>query len=263
MNTARILEWNAWYHLLNCGFPLKAAGETDFPCMSGTRVGQGRTYVQLGKQNRIDYPQWCEGLARGKSYVSDGYAHALEFNVNGKMPGDEVLLAQPGKVTIKAKVAFSRETPFETPYGSVIPIEGRRAVGNTVVFHETRSMEPMYQRGKRLVELIVNGRVADSREVAADGKEHLVEFTVPIDRSSWVALRHFPQMHTNPVNVLIGGKPIRASSGSALWAIACIDQLWRVRHLRIDEAERADAEKAYEAARVIYRRIAKEARDDE
>jgi hypothetical protein len=49
MDTARLLEWNAWYHLMNCGFPLKCAGETDFPCMSGTRVGQGRTYVQLGK----------------------------------------------------------------------------------------------------------------------------------------------------------------------------------------------------------------------
>ena len=42
MDTPRIAEWNCWYHLLNCGFPLKVSGETDFPCMSGTRVGQGR-----------------------------------------------------------------------------------------------------------------------------------------------------------------------------------------------------------------------------
>ena len=46
MDTARLLEWNCWYHLMNCGFPLKVSGETDFPCMSGTRVGQGRVYVQ-------------------------------------------------------------------------------------------------------------------------------------------------------------------------------------------------------------------------
>src|SRR5256886_8505634 len=76
MDTARLLEWNCWYHLLNCGFPLKAAGETDFPCMSGTRVGQGRVYVQLGNVERIDFRKWVEGLARGRSYVSDGYAHA-------------------------------------------------------------------------------------------------------------------------------------------------------------------------------------------
>lgn len=34
MDTARLREWNCWYHLLNCGFPVKVSGETDFPCMS-------------------------------------------------------------------------------------------------------------------------------------------------------------------------------------------------------------------------------------
>ena len=34
MDTERIPELNTWYHLLNCGFPLKLSGETDFPCMS-------------------------------------------------------------------------------------------------------------------------------------------------------------------------------------------------------------------------------------
>ena len=109
-----------------------------------------------------------------------------------------------------------------------------------------------------LVELVVNDRMADNQVVAADGKEHVVQFTIPIGRSSWIALREFPQLHTNPVNVLIGGKPIRTSRQSALWAIACIDQLWRVRHLAISEAERGEAAKAYEKAREIYRRIAHE-----
>jgi hypothetical protein len=105
MDTARLLEWNCWYHLLNCGFPLKAAGETDFPCMSGTRVGQGRSYVQLGKVERIDFKAWCEGLVRGRSYVSDGYAHALEFTVNGKSAGGDVQLTRPEAVKIRTKVA--------------------------------------------------------------------------------------------------------------------------------------------------------------
>jgi hypothetical protein len=87
MDTPRLVEWNCWYHLLNCGLPIKVSGETDFPCMSGTRVGQGRSYVQLGKVDRIDYRVWCEGLARGRSYASDGYAHALRFTVDGVSPG--------------------------------------------------------------------------------------------------------------------------------------------------------------------------------
>ncbi len=258
MDTERLAEWNAWYHLMNCGLPLKVSGETDFPCMSSTRVGQGRVYVQLGAVRRVDYAAWCEGLARGRSYVSDGYAHALHFSVAGRTPGDEVALAAPGNVAVKASVAFSPETPLEPPYGGAIPTGGRRVTGDTRIIHETASLDPLYQRQRRLVELVVNGRVVASREVPADGREHALEFTVPIERSSWVALRQFPQLHTNPVNVLVGGRPIRASRASAQWAIGCIDQLWRVRGARIAAAERPAAEGAYEEARAIYRSIAAE-----
>ena len=258
MDTDRLREWNAWYHLLNAGFPVKASGETDFPCMSGTRVGQGRSYVQLGAGGRLDYPQWCRGIARGGSYVSDGYAHALGFTVNGTSSGAELRLAEPGRVTVRARVAFSPETPLEPPYGGAVPVGGRRHAGDTVIMREVQSLDPVYQRGQRLVELIVNGRVAASREVPADGREHGVEFAVEIERSSWVAVRQFPQLHTNPVNVLVAGTPIRASRESAQWAIACIDQLWRVRASRIAPGERAEAERAYDEAKALYRRIAAE-----
>ena len=258
MDTDRIREWNAWYHLMNAGLPVKASGETDFPCMSGTRVGQGRSYVQLGKSGPVDYRQWCAGIARGRSYVSDGYAHAFDFTVNGKTSGDEIQLTKPANVTVNAKVAFSPETPIEPAYGGVIPVGGPRHVGDTVIKRESLSLDPLYQRGQRLVEVVVNGRVAATREVAADGREHAVEFSVAVDRSSWIAVRQFPQLHTNPVSVLIGGKPIRASRESARWALACIDQLWRVRSSRISPTERPEAEKAYEEARGVYRRIAAE-----
>jgi len=259
MDTDRIREWNAWYHLLNTGIRLKASGETDFPCMSGTRVGQGRSYVFLGRRPQaIDYAQWIEGIARGRSYVSDGYAHAFDFSVNGKPTGEEVELARPASVAVKALVAFSPETPLEPAYGGVVPVGGRRFIGDTVIKREVQAADARYQHGQRLVEVVVNGRPVASREVAADGKEHAVEFSIPIERSSWVALREFPQLHTNPVNVTVARKPIRPSRDSALWAIACIEQLWRVRARRIAPAERADAERAYEAAKEFYRRIAAE-----
>ena len=258
MDTARLLEWNCWYHLMNCGFPLKVAGETDVPCMSGTRVGQGRTYVQLGRVERIDFAQWCEGLARGRSYVSDGYAHALEFSVNGQAPGGDVQLAQPGRVKIHAKVAFSSETPLEVAYGGAMPVGGQRLVGDTVNYHETTDAKP-FGGGKHKVELIVNGVPVASREVLADDQPHDVEFTADVTRSSWVALRHFPQLHTNPVNVLVAGQPIRASRQSARWCIGCIEQLWRVREKNIAPAERDEARQTFEAAKEIYRRIAADA----
>jgi hypothetical protein len=258
MDTDRISEWNAWYHLMNCGFPLSAAGETDFPCMSGTRVGQGRTYVQLGRPGRVDYRAWCEGLARGRSYVSDGYAHALEFRVNGTTPGNEVHLASPQDVTVQARVAFSPETPLEAPYGGVIPVGGRRFVGDTVIMREPQARDPLFERGQRLLELVVNGHVVGSRPLPADGREHDLQLTVRVERSSWVALRQFPQLHTNPVRVLVGGKPIRASRPSARWALGCVDQLWRARSGSIAPRERVDAQRAYDEARAIYLRIAEE-----
>jgi hypothetical protein len=206
MDTFREREWNCWYHVMNCGFPLKVSGETDFPCITGSRVGQGRVYVQLGKVDKIEFPAWAEGLAKGRSYVSDGYAHALEFTVDGKPAGDKVNLAKPGAVRVKAKVAFASALPLGTSQGGAAPS------GKT-----------------RLVEVVVNGRAVASKEVPADDQTHDLEFDVDIGRSSWLALRHFPQMHTNPVNVIVDNQPIRASRKSALWCIGTIEQLWRER----------------------------------
>jgi hypothetical protein len=259
MDTARLLEWNCWYHLMNCGFPLKLSGETDFPCMSGTRVGQGRVYVRLGRGvNQIDFARWCDGLAHGMGYVSDGFAHALEFAVDGKSYGEDVQLAQPDRVKIEAKVAFGAETPPEVPYGGAMPAGGARLVGDTVNYHDLTNDRP-FATGKRKVELVVNGRPVAWREVPADDQLHDLAFEVEITRSSWVALRQFPQLHTNPVNVIVAGRPIRASRESARWCKECIAQLWRVRGKTISAAEREEAQRTFESAKEIYRRIAAEA----
>jgi hypothetical protein len=261
MDTPRIAEWNMWYHILNCGFPLKVSGETDFPCMSGDRVGQGRVYVQLGNVKRLDFPAWCEALAKGRSYVSDGFAHALEFTVNGTAPGfGDVRLTQPGDVRIKAKVAFAPETPLTVAQGLKTPPSGKRWLGDTVNLHAPRSKE-IAQGGTRLIELVVNGRAIASQEVPADGQLHEVGFDVRIERSGWVTLRQFPQLHTNPVNILIGGQPIRASRASALWCIETIEQLWRTRQRVIPETERLAARTAFDDAIAKYQQIAAETQE--
>jgi hypothetical protein len=237
MDTDRTPEWNCWYQIMNCGFPLKVSGETDFPCISGSRVGQGRVYVQLGKTDKVDYSAWCKGIALGQSYVSDGYAHALEFNVNDVSPGfGEVKLDKARSVKVKAKVAFARNVVLGTAPGAQAPTS------------DTRKLE-----------LIVNGKVAATKEIPADDKVHDVSFDVAIDKSSWVALRHFPQMHTNAVNVLVAGKPIRASKDSAKWCVGVIEQLWKIRKDAIKPEERGEAEKTFQKALEIYKKIAEEA----
>ncbi len=261
MDTARIPEWNTWYHLMNCGFPLKLSGETDFPCMSSRQVGQGRVYVQLGEVSTVDFPTWCQNVAAGRSYVSDGFAHALEFTVNGQCPGrEDIALSKSGTVKVKATVAFAPEQPIAVAYGTLQPAAGKRMAGDTINLHAERDTGYV-KGGERLVEVVVNGEVVDSISVEADGQTHDLEFDVEIPHSSWVAIRQFPQLHTNPVNVIVNGKPIRANRRSALWCAESVRLLWHNRRRFIAKDEQPAAKKAYEAALARYFEIAKEAVD--
>jgi hypothetical protein len=260
MDTRRIQEWNTWYHILNCGFPLKVSGETDFPCMASRRVGQGRVYVQLGSPKEVDFGNWCRALACGRSYVSDGFAHALDFRVNGQSPGCQSMhLPHAGKMTVTAKVVFAPQTPETVAQGTIVPQGGLKLVGDTVELHGPR-IDRLITGGERLVEIVMNGRVAASKTIPADGQPHDLAFDVEVTHSSWLALRHFPQLHTNPVNVIVADKPIRASRDSARWCEEVIDLLWKNRQASIPETERDEARQTFDRARDTYRRIAAESR---
>jgi hypothetical protein len=130
-------------------------------------------------------------------------------------------------------------------------------VGDTVELHGDRRHEYV-KGGERLVELIVNGEVVSQQSVPADGEPHQLKWTIPVSNSSWVALRQFPQFHTNPVTVTVGGRPVRASRNSARWCLEVIDQLWRNREQAIAAGERTAAAAAFERARERYRQILSE-----
>jgi hypothetical protein len=68
-------------------------------------------------------------------------------------------------------------------------------------------------------------------------------------------------MHTNAVNVLVAGKPIRASKDSAKWCIGVIEQLWKIRKDSIKPEERGEAEKTFQQAIEIYKKIVEEAEE--
>ena len=113
------------------------------------------------------------------------------------------------------------------------------------------------RRGEQAAEAYLSGHgfeVVASKDVPADDKPHDITFNVKVDRSSWVALRQFPQLHTNPVNVLVKGEPIRASRRSAVWCLETVEQLWRVRENAIAEPERDAAHKTFRWAVERYRR---------
>ena len=112
------------------------------------------------------------------------------------------------------------------------------------------------------VELLVNGRPAATQTIMADGTMRPLEFDVDIQRSSWVALRVLPSSHTNPFFVTVAGKPIRPSRRSVEWCLKGVDRCWSQKERFIAPAEKAEAARAYDYARMEYRRILNESDAD-
>ena len=108
----------------------------------------------------LDFVQWVRCLAEGRSYVSDGFAHALSFTVNGHPAGPEALtFDEPTTVAVKARVAFAPEIPRAVAYGTHQSEEGRRVSGDTRILHADERFEDTVANAPRLIELIVNSAV--------------------------------------------------------------------------------------------------------
>jgi hypothetical protein len=261
VDTPATWELNIWYHTLNCGYRCRISGETDFPCIYGERVGLGRSYVHL--EGKLDFDAWVEGIKNGRCYVGDGKSHLLDFAVNDLgvgQRGSELRLDRPGTVRVTATAAAWLE-PEPTPETERIRRAGQPTRGKSS--GETFTYKPYWDVEKARigdsrkvpVELIVNGHAVDRTEIVADGSLQPVAFTVPLTHSSWVALRILPSSHTNPVFVVVDGKPIRASRRSAEWCLQAIDKCWDNKVKLIRESERADARAAYDQAKDTYRKV--------
>ena len=167
--------------------------------------------------------------------------------------GSEVELASPGRVRVTARVAALlpevpdervRKLPYtEKPYWDL----ERARIGDS----------------RRVpLELVVNGKPVARQEILADGQLRPVSFEYAVDFSSWMALRILPSSHTNPIFVLVGSKPIRASRRSADWCLRAVDQCWSQKVPQMRPEELPEAAKAYEHARQAYRERLKESAQD-
>ncbi len=246
VDTPYVWELNIWYQTLNAGFRTRIAGETDFPCIYDQRVGIGRTYTKL---DTLSYTNWLEALKAGRSYVSDGKSHLMDFKLNGVPVGgaaSEVHLDAAATVHAQVNVAAYldplpdqsiRGKPYnEKPYWDI----ERARIG------DTREVP---------VELVVNGEAVARKNVLADGQVREVTFDAPVAKSSWVAARILPSSHTNPIFVLVGGKPVRASRRSVEWCLAAVNQCLTQKAPRISVSELAAARQAYDHAREVYTKL--------
>ncbi len=174
--------FETYYTLLNCGFRLAATAGT----ASGVHpvpLGHSRVYVHTGRE--FDSEKWFAGLKAGRSFVTTG--PMLFAEVNGEHPGHTFKTNQPAVY----EVGITSE--------SRLPIDR--------------------------IEIVLNGRVWKSLSLgrgfssAGNGKGGWLasaSVKVPIDRTSWLAVRTVQPMpdgrkrfaHTSPWHFKVPDKPL-------------------------------------------------------
>ena len=168
-----------YYRLLNCGFRLAAAAGTD--AFNNIRrhkvIGADRVYVHTGDD--FDYDSWVQGLRAGRSFVTN--SPLLFFEVDGRLPGSELELDEPGQVRVQV---------------------------------EAHSHAPMDR-----LELVFNGTPIRTVKASGNGNHLIFRGSLPITGSGWLAARiqggphrlvvNNPDLfaHTTPVYLTVGGKP--------------------------------------------------------
>ncbi|HVX11576.1 MAG TPA: CehA/McbA family metallohydrolase [Pirellulales bacterium] len=231
-NSDEPLSAELWYRLLNCGLKLAACVGTDALLDRSTEpMGGDRVYVKSALP--LTMQTWLEGLKEGRTFVTNG--PILTLLVDGNGPGDTCKIAAAGKVRVAATV--ESHVPFDK------------------------------------VEVIVNGKLAAEAVVAPSKTEDVLvkrlDLELPVERSSWVALRvrgpDHPLVfdgpvwaHTSPVYVSVADQPI-ASREDAKYFVDWIERMLRVviarnRYARVED--RRQVEVLFRKAQDEFRRMA-------
>ena len=274
MDTPHVWELNIWYHTLNVGFRTRVSGETDFPCITDSRVGQGRVYAKV--DGELTYAKWLEAVRGGRSYVSDGRSHLMDFRVNGVEVGtqrSEVQVPAGANVRVRLKaVAYlnpppegpSRELAGDQPFAFPdAPDDDFFRTPRGAIRDRPYSQRPFWHIERaRLgntrevpVEIVVDGKAVARKSLVADGEVRDLEFELPMAESGWIAARILPSSHTNPIFVIVNGQPMRPRRASAEWCLAAVDQCWTQKARKISAREMPDARQAYDHAREVYRKL--------
>jgi Tol biopolymer transport system component len=222
-----------WHHALNNDLAIvPVGGEDSISNLHLSKlVGSMRTYAMVGRDFTVD--AWLAGLKKGNVFYTSG--PLLDFQVNGKSPGETVRLpASGGTVKLTGTVR------------SIVPL----------------SRAAIYS----------NGRVIHDIKPGADPHSLTFEQEIKVTGSCWFSLYaqgpanrlldvNYPEAVTNAVRVYVGDRPIR-NRESAQYFIRWIDKLrsmaeewlwWR------SQAEKDHVFSQLAEARKVYERLASEA----
>ncbi len=220
-----------YYALLNCGFRMRPTAGT----ASGVHpvpLGFGRVYVHLPEG--FSYDDWMKGLDEGRSFVTTG--PMLLAKVNGQQPGHtfKVQSSTPGKPATY------------------------RVTGTAI------GPKPLER-----IEIVVAGQVArqirpTNTKTKQGAYESRFDETIPIDGSSWIAVRCYARQpdgrwrfaHSGPVHIDVAGSPLRPRKAEAQYLVDRVQE-------QIERSEKVLPKAAldeYRKALRIYQEIAKTAR---
>jgi hypothetical protein len=172
-----------WYRYLDAGYRLPAVGGTD-KMGAYMPVGANRTYAHIGGE-AFSFEGWARAVRAGRTFMTTGPLLLLE--VDGRTPGDEILLGRGG--------------------------------GRVEVRLEARGFVPFHR-----VEVVWNGQVVASREDAAGTRETTLRETVAVPGPGWLAARCSSrlgpttawglavQAHTSPVYFRVPGRDLFSAS---------------------------------------------------
>ena len=217
-----------YYALLDCGFRLRPTAGT----ASGVHpvpLGFGRVYVRL--DGGLDASAWLKGLDAGRSFVTTG--PMLFVTLDGHDPGHR----------FDRTDAAAREYRLAGSAESAVPLER--------------------------IEVVVNGEVARAlrpvnRPTDRGSFESPVEASLPIDATSWVAVRCFENRpdgrvrfaHSGPFHIDVPGKPLRPRKEEVEYLVRRVEE----QITRSAGVLPGPALDEYRAALRAYRAIAETAR---
>ena len=213
------VEYDLWYHMLNCGIKLPASTGSDWFVSSANRV-----YAQGSAE--FEYEPWMESVKAGRTFITNG--PALYFSVDGAAPGQTVEVSS-GRA-LQARVAW--QSHYEVQRVEIV------SNGVVVARRDAREGNGVFEAD---VQVESDGWIA--ARVASGRRD---TFNQPI----WA--------HTSPVYVRGPGTPATSRSLSAKYFVDRIDEAmdWVSKKGKFyTDTQRAEVLDLHRAGQEFYRNL--------
>ena len=204
-----------YYRYLNAGYQLPLVGGTD-KMSAEVPVGLYRTYVYIPPEEDFTYETWCEGMRRGRTFLSSG--PIVDLRVDGRGIGSTLELpADGGEVEVEAWA----DSIF--PIHRLELIQEGAVVADAVASQGTRRLE-MHERVR------VRNNTWFAVRVGAARYEEPMVFA-----DAWA---RGVMAHTSPIYVACGGKWSMANRAGLEYMLTLTDlALSHVREMRMREPD--------------------------